>query len=324
MLRKLLLCLPVLFGLFCCPVKAEASFYEGQHYKGYVFRGGLFHRGQYQYTHEYIKKSYCDHCGYTQYYYEDKFYPYDPPVKAPPIAYTPAWRDEYVKYLRDKAEAGEFRAAIQALGPTFDYGVYSGQNNPFLNAYGTAGATSYAYIKTKEYETSGVNLDLAFQRANQLADKLITTTGGITGDMLGLVGAEASARNENTKNLIVRDIVFAMMQGKPTVKINEKEFRLERDEKGGLLKIEPLDPPMTIAANAITAHDVLKNHCAGCHSGDAAKKNNFDISGWAKLELKAQKKIIRERLLVDEDDPKHMPKGKHSLAPEDVAKLQKK
>lgn len=294
-----------LAGAVSFPPSAMATeFHNGYTLDGYVYRDGYFYRGDKPYAYltyyDWARDGYGRQ--YKQLYYYFKAVHVEQPK--PDINYKdPNWRARYVDLLRDKQEAEAFDRAMRGLGIRFDdAGDYGA---------GDRGGTLYKRIKQSEVNVVGpaVDRNILFQQAIKLIERSQNLSGQGFSELRSSIDREGDAQHEETKLLLLRELIEALKQNKATVRVAEQEFRINR-EKG-----EPTLELIVGRANRKAA--ILERRCYECHSGKNVQ-GTFDATRWNDLGEERQTEIVRDHIM-SADPKKHMP-FKGPMLPSDEIK----
>lgn len=239
-------------------------------------------------------------------YWQPEYYSYSyvrVNISPKPPAYGPGWKEEYVKYLQALKDHEEFRAAMQAIGPKFDYSTSS----RFL---GVAGTSTYGYQQSTLSLSAPVDANVMMQQATSLVRQAGELFGKGTQEHKELTELQLSAMNTQTQLKILGDVAVALAQNQPAVlKIANQEFKIDRDVSGQA-KIEPVN---------VKPEFIMQQHCASCHGDDKTKnKSKFFASTWPQLSEQDRRDIVIGRIL-SRDDSVRMPKAPHAPLPKTLA-----
>jgi hypothetical protein len=300
----------------------------GSVYDGYFTYGadGYFHYGNASYTRQWVSSP--GYYSYGYYYPGYAYYKYTqyavPQTYSTVPAYSPKWKEEFVKYDEYIADHAAYLETLsrhgingQTLpflqgGPAYKYGY-----NANLGSYGANGQTLYGYSYQQVQQAyGGLNLNTMYQQAGRLTQGAQALAGQAHTETIGLADniannaarvSEVLAKGEAAERALRAANAPASSTTVTTVSGASAGATTGTGVSGGLPAggSAPAGDVRAFVANIVTPA------CGGCHSG-ADPKAKLDLTKWESMTPDVHA-LVLERL-TSQDEKKRMPRDKDGHA----------
>lgn len=309
--------------LLLLPTPADAGSYRVGYMdqNNYVFNSnGRWERG----GHEYYRTAY-EAPGYWKcgaYYPGSVSYSYElyiaPTYVAPPVvpAYTEgSWKQDLLKYARQKQDFQEYLEAVKLLGlaqpqPAYNpYGLHGNYYQQTVTGYGANANTLYQYSQQpQQLLLTREDIILLSQMQNQSGNQALALASNVQAGISSNLRASIDGNVEIARVVAKRDFAIAVLQslnGPNSITNQGFEFKIGPD-KGVNMDSSKATPEAKARIKTLWETSA-KTNCASCHSGPKAS-GGFDVAEFPTMSQENQDVVLSR--LLSADDKVRMPRDK--------------